>query len=71
VSNGVIPEILLYFALPLIALVLLFGWLILVLRGDRAVSVKLQGFGVSLDVTSSKPQPQSKDGLPRKTNLEK
>lgn len=39
--------------LPLLALILIFAWLIFVTRGRRAINIDLSGFGVTLRLGSS------------------
>lgn len=48
-------SLLLFVALPALALILLMAFMILALRGGRPIQLKLAGFGVSLDLTSKSP----------------
>lgn len=42
-----------YVLVPLLAVVLIFGWLLYAARGKRDISLNLSGFGVSLQLTSN------------------
>jgi len=49
-----VTSVLLYLLLPLVAILLLFGWLVYLAHGKRAFKINLEGFGMKISVDAAR-----------------